>query len=327
MGFMGSPGWPDFNQFLNESWGWPDEFVSPFGTVIAPRYGKNPPYTLDDFLLVYPQFFGLATPVSGAATSEGSSSITVPSVLGLAVGQFLQGPNLPPGTVITAVGNNSITVRTQATASGTNLTLQVYEAQPVPAAVIWMYTSLALSSLNIGIWNRSWWVGMSLFIAHYCTLYAKSTAPQLREALVTVIHQEVPNGAIPGTTYTISKTPPGGVLAGLYKNGDFLRPGGLDYTLNGTTITLNVATVTNDELLATWAIRVPQLTMTAASTAQIAAQGLAWGIQTSKAVGDVSASYKPLESLTDFGAWNLTIFGQQLATMAKIIGMGPILVW
>jgi hypothetical protein len=60
---------------------------------------------------------------------------------------------------------------------------------------------------------------------------------------------------------------------------------------------------------------------------QIAVQGLANGIMVSKSVGDVSAGYQVLSSLQAWGAWNLTWFGWQLITMAKINGAGPALVW
>lgn len=60
---------------------------------------------------------------------------------------------------------------------------------------------------------------------------------------------------------------------------------------------------------------------------QVAAAGLATGIQVSKSVGDVSVAYQPVQGLSEWGAWNLTTYGQQLATMAKIIGMGPLFLY
>ena len=58
---------------------------------------------------------------------------------------------------------------------------------------------------------------------------------------------------------------------------------------------------------------------------QIAAQGISTGIQVGKSVGDVSVNYQPVTGLEDWGSWNLTSYGQQLATMAKIVGAGPML--
>lgn len=60
---------------------------------------------------------------------------------------------------------------------------------------------------------------------------------------------------------------------------------------------------------------------------QVAAQGLSTGIMIAKTVGDVSASFSPVGGIEEWGAWNLTIYGQQLATIAKIIGMGPMMAY
>lgn len=53
-------------------------------------------------------------------------------------------------------------------------------------------------------------------------------------------------GSIPGTVYTIT-TPPQGGIGNLYKNGTFLNPN-TDYSIAGTTITLVSPTITNDVL-------------------------------------------------------------------------------
>ena len=56
--------------------------------------------------------------------------------------------------------------------------------------------------------------------------------------------------------------------------------------------------------------------------AAIARSGLATGILVSASAGDVSKTVQILESLADWGAFSLTIYGQQLATWAKMVGMG-----
>ena len=62
--------------------------------------------------------------------------------------------------------------------------------------------------------------------------------------------------------------------------------------------------------------------------ASIAASGLAIGVQVSQSAGGVSVG---LESLNkDFGGWgamNLTLYGQQLETMANIVGFGCVYVY
>jgi hypothetical protein len=62
---------------------------------------------------------------------------------------------------------------------------------------------------------------------------------------------------------------------------------------------------------------------------QIALQGYASGIMTSKAAGDLSVGYSVLSGygLNNWGAWNLTTYGQQLATLAKVVGMGGMFLW
>lgn len=60
---------------------------------------------------------------------------------------------------------------------------------------------------------------------------------------------------------------------------------------------------------------------------QAAAQGLANGIQVAKSVGDVSVNYESVKGIEDWGTWNLTSYGQLLATMAKGIGNGPLFLY
>jgi hypothetical protein len=60
---------------------------------------------------------------------------------------------------------------------------------------------------------------------------------------------------------------------------------------------------------------------------QIAASGIAIGIKTSKSAGDVSVGITPIDDLGGWGAFRLTIFGQQFATMAKTVGSGGMLIY
>ena len=328
---MGSCGaWPNYTAWLQNAWGAGGEFQSTWpGALFAGAtnmvFGQNPPYFLDDFLAVYPKFFGLPTIVTGAVTIAGSQTVDVPSVNGLLPGQFLQGAGLQKGSVITGLGSNYITLSQPATAIASNVTLMVYESAPVPAAVIQLYINLAYASLVQARWQEQWLIAMAWFIAHYVTLYAKSDAAEVFETLVQSTHVEQAVGTVPGVAYTLSAAPPGNALALLAVNGVFLAPGS-GYALNGAAITLTAPT-TIAAPWATWAVQAAQFSAAQASGAQIAAQGLAGGIQTAKSVGDVSVSYQPLASLEDWGQWNLTIYGQQLATMARVIGSGPMCIY
>jgi hypothetical protein len=61
----------------------------------------------------------------------------------------------------------------------------------------------------------------------------------------------------------------------------------------------------------------------ATTPGQAAAQALSRGLVVSKSAGDVSVSYQVTPGLESWGAWLKTEYGQQLATFAKVIGMGP----
>ncbi len=57
---------------------------------------------------------------------------------------------------------------------------------------------------------------------------------------------------------------------------------------------------------------------------QAAASGLALGIKTSKSAGDVSVGSQAIV-FEGFGAWNLTLYGLELSTLANVIGSGNML--
>lgn len=64
-----------------------------------------------------------------------------------------------------------------------------------------------------------------------------------------------------------------------------------------------------------------------ATGAQIASAGLAFGILTSKSADGVSAGYTPVPGLDNWGAWNLTSYGQLFATLAQAQGSGPLFLY
>ena len=325
--------WPNYSAWLQTAWGAGAEFWSSFPQqAIAGAsnlvFGINPPYYLDDFKAMYPKFFGTPTALSGCGTTQGSAVVTVPSTQGLMWGQFAQSWGvLGPGSVILSTqGATQVTLNTPALTTNANATIQVYTQQPVPLGVIKTYLNLANASLVQARWQESWQVGVSLYIAHFLTLYAKSDSSEVLTLLQDAVHGEVPVGAVPGTVYTLSAQPPGGALQALTVNGLFQIPG-VAYTLVGNTITFAAPTSGGATLYATWPVQQEVFSSVPATGASIAAQGLAGGIQTSKSVGDVSVSYQPLDSLKGWGAWNLTSYGQQLATMAAVVGAGPMVIY
>lgn len=64
--------------------------------------------------------------------------------------------------------------------------------------------------------------------------------------------------------------------------------------------------------------------------AAVLAAGQVKGLNTSESVGDVSVSidYNLIaQDLNGWAAWKLTIYGQQLATIGKLVGKGGMYVW
>jgi hypothetical protein len=92
---------------------------------------------------------------------------------------------------------------------------------------------------------------------------ATNTSTEITNAIVNVTEtiittvvesfkKETPAGALPGTVYTLSNTPIADSLD-LYLNG-VLQDEGDDYTLSGNTITLAVATASDDKLRARYRV-------------------------------------------------------------------------
>src|SRR3990167_6449327 len=74
-------------------------------------------------------------------------------------------------------------------------------------------------------------------------------------ALGTWISNEVPGGAVNGSnvTFTLLNSPTSTLVIWLYRNGILLKYGaGNDYTISGSTITMNQAPETGDVLLCTY---------------------------------------------------------------------------
>lgn len=325
--YTGNP-WPNYTQWVDNTWGSGYEggvIGCWLGSAMNLVFSVNPVYALDDFLAFFPKFFGAPTPVANGAFALGTSAIALPLTAGLAIGQFLQVAGFPKGTVITGVTLSGITVNTVSTSAATSATLFVYEAPPIPIGVIQAFINLATASLAQARWQDQWAMGIAWYIAHHCTLFAETDVAELQTAIETIVHGEAPAGAVPGTIYQLSAAPPGGALQSLTKNGLFMTPG-VDYALVQNQVTLTVPTVAGDVLYAAWPLSQQVLTPGVPTGAAIAAQGVATGIMTSKSVGDVSASYQALASLESWGSWNLTKYGQQFATMALVIGAGPMVI-
>lgn len=248
---------PDWTQWLSSQWGpetddgfWPLAVIELASNVVC---GSNQPYFIQDFFAVYPMFGGAPVSIAGVNIQAGITGVSsTAGFAGVSVGNPVAGPGIPDGTFVQSITDaNDIVLSNAATADG-SISLTVWNASTlpttaattIPTAVVSLYIALATASLVQARWQEQWPVAMSLFVAHYLTLYARAAG---------------------NPTSTIG---------------------------------------------------------------QIAAGGLAFGIQVSKAVGDVSVSYQPIIGwLEQFGAWNLTLYGQLLATMALTVGGGPMLLY
>jgi len=181
-------------------------------------------------------------------TTEGSDVVIVSSIAGLSVSEavFDAAKALAPGSTIASIGSLSplslvMSNPAQLNAAGDALTIYNLPVVPLPALVA--YINLAQASLAYGRWMEQWYLGMELFVAHFCTLYLQAEGNP-------------------------------GVTAG-----------------------------------------------------QVAASGLEHGIMLSRSAGDVSASSQLVSGLEDWAAWTETRYGTQFATLAKIAGMGMVLLW
>lgn len=236
---------PDYNSYFNEIWGWPDERSGIPGISIASNViiGTNPPYSVTDFLTLYPKFGGKPTLITG--TVDGTTAVVtgVSSILGLLAGQYVIGPGVQPGTTLVSASGSTVVLSKNTIAAGSPVQLQVFVTPLVPMAVLNAYIYLATSSIFQARWCEMWWIAMALFIAHYATLWLQGEASG-------------PN----------------------------------------------------------------------ATGAQAAASGLAQGIETAESAGDVSYSTTPV-IIDGFGTFNLTLYGQELATWAAVIGSGSMLLY
>lgn len=160
-------------------WGWADgqgsliPLLAACSNVIV---GTNPPYSVTDFLTLYPKFGG--TPKTLAGVLNGTTAVTgLSSTAGLLVGQYVTGQGIPSGaTIADIVSGMAITLSLPATISASGVLLTIYVAPLVPGAVLNAYIYLASNSIFQARWNEMWFIAMGLFIAHYCTLWLQGEA-------------------------------------------------------------------------------------------------------------------------------------------------------
>lgn len=231
-GFDGCGGWGYGGQ-------WGCQCAAYLGVASGLPQTGNPPYTVNDFLAIYPKFLGPATQVPATLTANSQTITLDSSATGLLPGQLVAGSGIPAGAVLTTVTLPTATISSAATSSGA-ITLSVYESPLVPLTVIQIYLNIAFVSLMQSRWREQWQLGMALYIAHYLTLWLETE----------------------GNTQT--------------------------------------------------------------TATQIVANSLQAGITISQGADGVNQGLKVLESLDNWAAWTLTQYGVQLATIARVVGSGPV---
>jgi hypothetical protein len=175
---MGST--PNWSGWLASVWGTPYENFAGLTLHVDANnlvFGDNPPYTLQDFLAVYPYFGGPPTAVVGN-TTLGSPTITgITDSPTLVAGNPISGPGIPKGALIQSVdGGGQITLNVNATATATAANLQTLNAPLLPFIVLLMFLAMAQASLVQRRWDALWSVGMAFYIAHFATLYLQATS-------------------------------------------------------------------------------------------------------------------------------------------------------
>lgn len=133
--------------------------------------------------------------ITGDTTEDSLAVANVSDVSELLIGQPISGMGIAPGTFIAGLGMDSLTLSQPAggTATGValeaissavqisnaatvtgNVTLQVYEAPPIPLVVLQVFLNLAYASLMSSRWRETWPFAMALYIAHFADLYLQA---------------------------------------------------------------------------------------------------------------------------------------------------------
>lgn len=269
----------------------------------------NPPYTINDFLAMYPKFVG--TPVTTPAVTNGTNGVSgIASPTGLANGQLVTGPGVQPATVITAVATTPLDFVGDLTANdaivrNVSSTTGLVVGQPIAAVGIVVGTTIAaIDPTN-----------------HLVGLSKQATATQAASELTAT-----------ATSLTLSQavTGSGNVTLSIYAS-PLVPP----FVIQ-TYINLAYASLMSSRWREAWLVAMGlyiahfltlycQTDGNPQSTAgQVVANGLQAGITVSQAADGVSQGLQPLVALDNWAAWTLTSYGTQLATMARVVGAGAV---
>jgi Protein of unknown function (DUF4054) len=184
---------PDWSQILEQWWGGSFNNYTLSASLLTAAnltgMGGNPPYQLSDFLNVYPKFGTSTQSVVNLSLSAAGANYTVGDALALvqtgasgarvqvlavsgtgAVTTFV----LTDGGVGYAVASGLVTTGGTGAGAAFNVIEVSVGDTVVPPFVLQMFINLANASLQQSRWLDTWPFAMSLFVAHFATLYLRS---------------------------------------------------------------------------------------------------------------------------------------------------------
>ncbi len=202
-------GFPDIEGFYSMLYGtagvdFAGATLIQFGQAAGMVFNGNPPYTVTDFFSVYAKFAGPPTNFTGLSITQGSnviSGFTQTNIATLAVGQLVVSMNvLQKDSLITAIDLEGLTITISQQAVQASNSLTAYTSPFLPLIVILSYVTLARASVMHQRYHESWFMAVSLFVAHYCTLFMRTesgepnlTASQVASSGLTkgiIVHRQ-----------------------------------------------------------------------------------------------------------------------------------------
>jgi hypothetical protein len=149
-----------------------------FSIAAGQVFPGNPPFTLTDFIGVYPKFLGIPISLTGLVITAGSAVVTgftSTTIAGMQVGQIVVNLNsLAKDSIITAVNLTGLTITLSQPALQSDTVMTSYQGPFMPIVVILSYIMFANASVMYNRYFEAWFMMMCYFVAHYCTMYMRS---------------------------------------------------------------------------------------------------------------------------------------------------------
>lgn len=334
---MGSFGPPGLQNLLSQWWGTGPEcygFAATFINAANLTSGTNPPYQISDFLQIYPKW---GTGVQGLAAVA-----LIPSAVGA---NYQTGDVLTPvqpdssggEVLVAAVDGGGALTAVSVGAPGTGYSVNNGIQQAVPNATNGSGYQLGdvLTVIQSGASGGTVAVASISPTGQITGLAIVTPGIGYTSATGLTVIGGFGNGALVNITTGVPLT--GGHGAGAQINIVLITPFNLIIPQMVLQLYINLATASIQQsrwmeywpqgmalFIAHFATLYLRSEGNPGTTAQqIAASGLEKGIIVSSAAGDVSLGRQVVSGLDGFAGWTETTYGTQLATLAKIVGMGP----